>query len=402
MLAIDRRVHGANNYHRMEEVGRGGFSVIHSVRSVKDNKVYVEKVLQKTNPKSTEELRMLSRMQNCKGVVKLHDIYEDADNTYVIMEKGWKDISATHAISYNICNEDDAKKIVAQALKILAQGHAQGIVHLDVKGGNFMWRDEKQRELMAIDWGLSLELPKDQMYVDQKDFSGTPWFMAPEQLRSEATDKSDVWAVGVLAHQLLTGTMPFNDKANPVRPSVSAIWRSILMDEVDFTRGVWKNVSAEGRDFVRTVLNKDPSVRPSAVAVLQHPWLWNVIKEFDVQECRKQRFAWYGKILSTCMTKVASACKKRGVDLSSTPEESLRKNPLIVQATHDLFMSLDKDGDGVLSIEDLAVMLNDTMCLPWEEKAELERVRYMMGDTMDIDAFQKWILGEPTIPTYMF
>lgn len=48
--------------------------------------------------------------------------------------------------------------------------------------------------------------------------------MAPETLRSEVYPVSDVWAVGVMAHQLLTGRFPFDDKSNPFAPSLSKVW----------------------------------------------------------------------------------------------------------------------------------------------------------------------------------
>lgn len=48
--------------------------------------------------------------------------------------------------------------------------------------------------------------------------------MAPETLRSEVYPASDVWAVGVMAHQLLTGRFPFDDKSNPFAPSLSKVW----------------------------------------------------------------------------------------------------------------------------------------------------------------------------------
>lgn len=401
-VGVDSRVHGGNHYRRLEEIGRGGFGVIHTVRGV-DDRVYVEKQVSRKDPRIASEVQTLSRMQACKGVVKLYDVYEDQDHVYMIMEKGWKDISATHAMTYNTCTEKDAKKIIAQALKVLAQGHAQGIVHLDVKGGNFLWKDENEAQLMVIDWGLSLELPKGQPYVDQKDFSGTPWFMAPEQLRSEATDKSDVWAVGVLACQLLTGTMPFNDKVKPHNPSVAAIWKSILMDDVDFTKSAWKNVSENAKDFVRQVLQKDPNQRPNAISILQHPWLWEVVKEYDVQESRKARFSWYGRILGECMNRVAKVCATNGVDLSSTPGEDLRNNPLIIAEVQSLFMSLDMDSDGRINLQDLREILKGIECMPWEEKAEIERVHYMMnGDSLTLTDFQTLLLGKPLVPTYLF
>ena len=56
-------------------------------------------------------------------------------------------------------------------------------------------------------------------------------FMAPEVLRSAVEPASDVWSAGVMAHQLLTGRFPFNDRSNPSNPAISKIWcAAFLLD----------------------------------------------------------------------------------------------------------------------------------------------------------------------------
>jgi serine/threonine protein kinase len=81
-------------------------------------------------------------------------------------------------------------------------------------------------------------------------------YMAPEVLSSQVTPASDVWAAGVMAHQLLTGRLPFDDHRNPFAPSISAVWRSVLTDKVDYNMPWWKGISDEGKDFVYMLLNR--------------------------------------------------------------------------------------------------------------------------------------------------
>ena len=91
-------------------------------------------------------------------------------------------------------------------------------------GSSAFWTD-------AVFWRFSLSTPSSP-HIHR--------FMAPETLRSEVYPASDVWAAGVMAHQLLTGRFPFDDKSNPFSPSLSKVWGSILTDEVrqPWARGV--------------------------------------------------------------------------------------------------------------------------------------------------------------------
>lgn len=86
-------------------------------------------------------------------------------------------------------------------------------------------------------------------------------YMAPEVLSSQVTPSSDVWSAGVMAHQLLTGRLPFDDHRNPFAPSISAVWRSVLTDRVDYNMPWWKGISDEGKDFVHGLLNRCVGLR---------------------------------------------------------------------------------------------------------------------------------------------
>lgn len=76
-----------------------------------------------------------------------------------------------------------------------------------------------------------------------------------------------------MAHQLLTGRLPFDDRRNPHNPVLTSVLRSILTDQLNFSRSYWEDISPEGRDFVAQALNRDPAKRPSARELLKHPWL---------------------------------------------------------------------------------------------------------------------------------
>lgn len=67
---------------------------------------------------------------------------------------------------------------------------------------------------------------------------------------------SDVWAAGVMAYQLLSGYLPFDDHKNRDAPALSKVWKAILTDPVAFQGSAWEQVSQPAKDFVRALLNK--------------------------------------------------------------------------------------------------------------------------------------------------
>ena len=97
--------------------------------------------------------------------------------------------------------------------------------------------------------------------------------MAPETLSSQTFPASDVWSAGVMAYQLLSGFLPFDDHRNPSAPALSLIWKGILTEAPSFRRSAWAEVSPEAKDFVEALLQKDPARRPTAKEALRHPWL---------------------------------------------------------------------------------------------------------------------------------
>jgi calcium-dependent protein kinase len=150
--------------------------------------------------------------------------------------------------------------------------HEKGIIHCDIKAGNILFGDMSEDADVKIgDMGCAVITQDDNAMVE--NLVGTPWFMAPENLRHVYYTSSDIWSIGVMAHHLLCGKLPFNDRENPCNPSLSKIWYSILHDEVSLTSSRWENISDDAKDFVKICLQKNHKQRLLAKGLLQHPWL---------------------------------------------------------------------------------------------------------------------------------
>ncbi|KAL4539394.1 hypothetical protein Ndes2437B_g02227 [Nannochloris sp. 'desiccata'] len=225
------------------------------------------------------EVDVMRRLRGFLNVASLEEAYEDDTHVHLIMEycRGGE---LHHRIGAAHYSERTVASFLRATLRTLAQCHANKILHRDIKPGNFLLSSEDERApLKAVDFGLAVFFDEKQLPRTDLGLEGTPWFMAPETLRSEVFPASDVWAAGVMAHQLLTGRFPFDDRTNPMSPSLSKVWKSILTDELNFSRSHWDGISDEAKDFVKMLLNKDPTKRPTAKEALKHPWLRGRIEE---------------------------------------------------------------------------------------------------------------------------
>lgn len=106
---------------------------------------------------------------------------------------------------------------VLQACEALAEAHVAGIVHRDLKPGNLFvaTQPDGTSTIKVLDFGISkVQSPADEDITLDRSVLGTPAYMAPEQMRSarDADPRSDIWSLGIVLFELLTGARPFSSK----------------------------------------------------------------------------------------------------------------------------------------------------------------------------------------------
>ncbi|KAF5451343.1 hypothetical protein F2P56_026456 [Juglans regia] len=268
--------HFGNKYELGDEVGRGHFGYTCGAK-LKKGELKGQQVAVKVIPKAKmntaiaiedvrREVKILRALTGHNNLVQFYDAYEDHDNVYIVMElcEGGEllDRILSRGGKYT---EDDAKAVMIQILNVVAFCHLQGVVHRDLKPENFLFasRDENS-QLKAIDFGLS-----DFVKLDERlnDIVGSAYYVAPEVLHRSYSTEADVWSIGVIAYILLCGSRPFWARTE------SGIFRAVLKADPSFDEPPWPSLSAEARDFVKRLLNKDPRKRMTAAQALSHPWI---------------------------------------------------------------------------------------------------------------------------------
>ncbi|CAI9086946.1 OLC1v1020888C1 [Oldenlandia corymbosa var. corymbosa] len=266
----------AAKYELGKEVGRGHFGHTCWAKGKKGelkNQPVAVKIISKakmTTAISIEDVRrevkILKSLSGHRNLVKCHDAFEDAQNVYIVMElcEGGEllDRILSRGGRYT---EKDAKSIVVQMLSVVAFCHLQGVVHRDLKPENFLFATkDEDAPLKIIDFGLSDFIKPDQRL---NDIVGSAYYVAPEVLHRSYSVEGDIWSIGVITYILLCGSRPFWARTE------SGIFRSVLRADPNFDDSPWPSVSAEAKDFVKRLLNKDHRKRMSAAQALTHPWL---------------------------------------------------------------------------------------------------------------------------------
>ena len=100
---------------------------------------------------------------------------------------------------------------------------------------------------------------------------GTPYYIAPEVLSGNYTEKCDMWSIGVMLYIMLCGSPPFNGSDEQIMQKVSkGVW--------SFRGQAWSSISDDAKDLVTKMMTKNVKERISAVEALAHPWIKEKVK----------------------------------------------------------------------------------------------------------------------------
>ena len=256
------------DFQIIKELGAGSFGRVYLVKHKVTKAEYAIKAIDKRDKTNQEEkpyfrreIEVMYKIHH-PNVVKLYGHFEDNNYCYFIMEY----ISKGNV--YGLIPSDKKKKInpkvVASLMKDVISAvyylHNMDpiIIHRDIKPENVLLSENLVAKLTDFGWS-------NYMQEDEKRTTvcGTPIYLAPEIIKEQGHDeKVDIWCIGVLCFELITGNVPFQGN------DIDTLKENILHLKITWP----KDINIDAKNLIKKILKSDPASRMPLEEMLQHPF----------------------------------------------------------------------------------------------------------------------------------
>jgi calcium-dependent protein kinase len=300
---------------------------------------------QNSEDRLRREVRMLSSLDH-PNILKLYEVYEDKLYFYLVSEALTGGYLMDYLTMERNLSERLAAKIIVQVMKALAYCNSRGVLHRNLRMDSLILQStptDSNVHVLVQDVGSAMMTSaKDEARCSPE----LAIYIAPESIQNEPTESADVWSCGVILHMLLCGNPPFHGG------SAKDIYSKIANQNVVFPQGLWAGVSSEAIHLLRGMLNKDPAARLSLTECLNHPWIHtNTLSEYKNSQ----------PILTALRNlKVFEAKKRLKQAILSFISAHINQQEE-TKVLRDAFFSVDVNGDGLLSREELIAAYSQTM-----------------------------------------
>ncbi|CAG9328081.1 unnamed protein product [Blepharisma stoltei] len=328
-------------YQILDIIGDGGSSIVYKAVCLETGLHRAIKVFRKRGndynlqDSAVDEMRILRNLDH-PNIIKIIELIENDQTINIVTELCTGGELFERIVQNRNFSENAAANWMYQILSGLIACHGEGIVHRDIKPENILFQDKTDTSILKIiDFGIATKIQPEE---NVKQFVGSSYYVAPEVIEGNYDTKCDIWSCGIILYIMLSGYPPFNGT------SEAAIFTKIKRGVFTFSGAEWAHISKEAKSIIKRMLTSNPIKRPTAKELINDPWIRdrtkNIIDDNIIQNDTLENISSFHanrKLQQATLAFIAS-------HLMTTKElDDLRK----------IFVALDKNGDGKLSINEL-------------------------------------------------
>ena len=248
--------------------------------------------------------------------------------------------------------EDEVRSLMKSMLSCINYCHKQNIVHRDLKPENVLLEENQDfKTAKIIDFGLARFFSAEEN-TTFTNAVGSSYYMSPQVIEGNYTQKCDIWSCGIIAFVCLGGYAPFEGEDEM---ETAAQILDSEQNGIEFDDPSWDDFSGEALDFIRYVLAYDERDRPTAEEALRHPW-FDMEPRLSMEDASEMRESARTSI-ENLRSFNSHDSKLKQCTYSLIASQILRKEEK--EEVDRMFGTLDVDCDGKISEEDMKAVYKE-------------------------------------------
>ena len=327
-MLVGKRISG--RYKILEVIGGGGMSNVYLAHDMILDRDVAMKILhynfsdeQEMNRRFQREALSATSLTH-PNIVSIYDVGEDGDMHYLVMEYVKGQTLKQYIQKYAPLSPTKCVNIMKQLTSAIAHAHQNQIIHRDIKPQNILM--DESENVKITDFGIAMAL-EDTSFTRTNSVLGTVHYLSPEQARGgTATKKSDIYSLGIVLYELLTGELPFSGE------SAVAIALKHLQSETPSVKSIVPSIPQSLENVVLKATAKDPNHRYSSVEEMRED-LETVLSDERSHEAK------FSSPIDDDVTKLIPIIKETDID----GNQDLEQTKAMPTKDNDSYKEIKKD-----------------------------------------------------------